>query len=108
MGDAKRKKLARDAKPHEVFPDGHGPVQSHVVDVMKTALDSLRDVLPGYDFTLFASEREASDDHLLPRFNYISTAERADMVNVLAAFILKNKDMLSIDAAVARDPEGSA
>ncbi|CAA0096116.1 Uncharacterised protein [Starkeya nomas] len=110
MGEAKRRKLSRDARPEEIFPGGHGPAQSDVVGVMKATLDTLREMLPGYQFTLFVAETDetgaaAGRD---PRFNYMSTAERADMVKVLAAFCLKNRDMLAIDEAIQRKPEGSA
>ncbi|GLK72581.1 hypothetical protein KHC23_07665 [Ancylobacter dichloromethanicus] len=109
MGDAKRRKLSRDARPEEIFPGGHGPVQTRCVEVMKLTLDALREALPGYDFTLFAAEREElAGAGREPRFNYMSTAERADMVAVLAAFVLKNRDMLAVDEAMARKPEGSA
>jgi len=54
----------------------------------------MRELMPGWDFTLFAFEppAEAKAAGRLPRFNYGSTVERADMLAVLDAFILKNKD----------------
>jgi len=110
MGEAKRRKLSRDATPAEIFPGGHGPAQTEVVGIMKATIEALREALPGYTFTLFVAEPDAVADTAGrdPRFNYMSTAERADMVAVLAAFCLKNKDLLKVDAAMGRQPEGSA
>lgn len=109
MGEAKRKKLSRDARLEEILPGRHGPVQDPLVAFMTTILDVCREQLPGYDFTFFVSERDATaGPDRLPRFNYMSTCEREDMVNVLKAFVQKNAEMLHVDAAMARKPEGSA
>ncbi|MBS7545667.1 hypothetical protein [Ancylobacter oerskovii] len=110
MGEAKRKKLSRDAQPEEILSGGHGPVQSDVVAVMGAAIDTLAEVLPGYGITLFISEPDskAEGEGRMPRFNYMSNCDRADMVNMLNAFVRKNGDMLAVDAAMARMPEGSA
>lgn len=88
-------KRSRDAKPHEIFPDGHGPTNlPGRGDVMTNVLKTLRELMPGWDFTLFAFEppAQAKAAGRLPRFNYGSTVERADMLAVLNAFILKNSD----------------
>jgi hypothetical protein len=85
--------LARDRTPDEIFPPHHphGPVQPQAETLMRTLLDFARDKLPGYDITVFLSERQAPEgSNRLPRFNYGSTCDRADMVAVLQAFIAKN------------------
>lgn len=90
--DSQDAKLARDATTAEIFPAGHGPVQSNLVDVMKVAVDVLREALgTNFDVTLFVAERLPSDGtDRLPRFNYMSTAAREDMLAVLKAFSEKN------------------
>lgn len=86
-------KLARDAKPGEIFPQNHGPVQSNLVDTMTSVVRMLKHHLGfNYDVTLFVAERLAPDsEQRLPRFNYISTAARPDMIAVLDAFAAKQK-----------------
>jgi hypothetical protein len=88
-------KLARDAGPDDIFPAGHGPVQRGVVDIMTAAVDDLRKHLgPNFDVTLFVAERlPPADEDRLPRFNYMSTACREDMLAVLDAFVLKNREV---------------
>lgn len=111
-------KRSRDAKPDEIFPGSHGPVNmpGHG-DVMTNLLKALRDLMPGWDFTLFAFEppAQAKAAGRLPRFNYGSTVERADMLAVLDAFILKNKNpaeyarMAHLDQLrIAQKTEGKA
>lgn len=87
-------KLSRDATPDEIFPAGHGPVQRSVVDVMTAALDGLRkDLGPNYHVTLFVAERvPPAEEARLPRFNYMSTGHREDMLAVLEAFVAKNRE----------------
>lgn len=95
--DRAKPKLSRDATPEEVFPDdlpgrGHAPIQSAVVDVMRLVVDTLRQQLPGFEVTLFVAEsHELTKGKRLPRFNYMSSAEREDMLAVLKAFIAKNE-----------------
>jgi len=88
-----KRKLARDATPAEIFPADHGPVQSGLVDLMKATIDALREHLgSNFDVTLFVAERAPpADEPRLPRFNYISTACREDMLAVLEAFAAKNR-----------------
>jgi hypothetical protein len=85
-------KLARNASPEEILPGGHGPVQSGLVDLMTATVDVLRESIGlNYDVTLFVAERTPADGSTrLPRFNYMSTAERADMLAVLKAFTDRN------------------
>lgn len=92
--EAEARKLARHATPNEIFPASHGPVQSSLVDVMKAGVDALREALgPNFDVTLFVAERlPPADEARLPRFNYMSTACREDMLAVLDAFVLKNRE----------------
>lgn len=92
--EAATRKSARDATPDEIFPAAHGPVQSGIVDDMTAAVDALREHLgPNFDVTLFVAERlPPADEDRLPRFNYMSTACREDMLAVLDAFVLKNRD----------------
>lgn len=88
-------KPARNSKPDEILPGGHGPVNlPGKGDVMTNLLNALRELMPGWEFTLFAFEppETAKTAGRLPRFNYGSTVEREDMLAVLDAFILKNKD----------------
>lgn len=93
MGESRRRKLARDTTdPEEIFPAGHGPVQSETVAFMHTLLGAVREALPNFDVTIFLSEREVLDGtDRLPRFNYGSTADRPDMLAVLKAFVAKNE-----------------
>ncbi|MEW6256560.1 MAG: hypothetical protein AB1592_11435 [Pseudomonadota bacterium] len=109
MGEEKRRKLARDASDAEnVVPGSHAPVQSGLVDVMTAVLDFCRAQCPGYNFTLFAAEPEAAADAegRLPRFNYMSTADRRDMVAVLKAFVARNSEGEAIDAAIKGEAQG--
>lgn len=92
---SEKEKLARDAKPEDILPGGHGPTNlPGAGDVMTRILRSLQEWMPGWDFTLFAFEppSRAKAEDRLPRFNYGSTVERADMLAVLKAFIMKNED----------------
>lgn len=87
-------KLSRDATPDEIFPAGHGPVQSGLVEIMKLTIEALRGHIgPNYDVTMFVAERlPPADEARLPRFNYMSTACREDMLAVLNAFVLKHSE----------------
>lgn len=85
MNRHERRKLSRHATPEEIFPGRHGPIQTDVRDTMNKLAQALKDIFPGFDFTLFVFKGDDEES----RFNYISTAERADMVAVLKAFILK-------------------
>jgi hypothetical protein len=87
------RKLSRDATPEEIFPGEHGPAQAEVARTMQTVLSVLRDAFgPNYDITLLVGERDVPpDQNRLPRFNYASTGSREDMLAVLDAFVLKNR-----------------
>lgn len=105
------KKLARDASASEIFPATHGPVQSNLVDLMRASVDALREVLgKNFDVTLFVAERLPADGtDRLPRFNYMSTAEREDMVAVLQAFAAKNSEIgPKLDKINETPPTGTA
>lgn len=101
MGEEKRRKLARDAGNDEnCIPGSHGPVQAEVVGIMEATLDALWAHLPGWQFTLFSFEPNGS------RYNYMSTADRPDMVAVLKAFVARNSEMEAIDKAMAGEAKG--
>lgn len=87
------RKRARDATPDEIFSGPHGPLQASIADVLPRVMDELRRVFPGYELTLFVAEPAGigSAEDRLPRFNYISTAARPDMLAVLKAFVAKNE-----------------
>lgn len=109
MGEAKRRKFARDAGDAEnAIPGSHGPVQPSVVDLMTAVLDFCRAQCPNYTFTLFAAEpvETADAEKRLPRFNYMSTADRRDMVAVLKAFVARNSEGEAIDAAMKGEAQG--
>lgn len=94
MGESKRRKLSRDATSEEIFPGGHGPVQATVVDAMRITLDALQTVLgKNYTVTLFVAEQEATEGREDPRFNYMSSAARPDMIAVLKAFIKRQEEI---------------
>lgn len=107
---ASGKKLSRNATSDEILPSRHGPVQTGLVDVMKAAVDVLREHLgANYHITLFVAEASvpAGEDRL-PRFNYMSTAAREDMLAVLAAFVEKNRAAgPSIDKIHDEPPTGA-
>lgn len=108
MGEAARKKLARDARPEEnIIPGSHGPVQPEVAEFLRKALDTFKRHLPGFDFTLFVMERPEHAGTRAPRFNYGSTVERPDMVALLKAFIAQNEDMAAIDKAMSGEAKGN-
>lgn len=112
--DRAKPKRSKDATPEEIFPDdlpgrGHGPVQSAVVDVMRLVVDTLSQQLPGFEVTLFVAEsHELTKGERLPRLNYMSTAERDDMLAVLEAFVAKNRrDGSILDTINNPPPTGS-
>jgi hypothetical protein len=105
-------RLARDAKPEEIFPDDrHGPIQPEAYDTMNKVAHALKAIFgDNYDITLFVAERQppAGQDRA-PRFNYISTAAREDMVAVLEAFVAKHKGAwLKLDKIADEPPTGRA
>jgi hypothetical protein len=105
------RKLARNASDAEIFPAQHGPVQSNLVDLMRVAVDALREQLgKNFDVTLFITERVPTDgSDRLPRFNYMSTAAREDMVAVLNAFAAKNAALgPKLDKIDEAPPTGTA
>ncbi|MCK1577877.1 hypothetical protein [Bradyrhizobium sp. 174] len=56
------RKLARDAKPGEIFPERHGPIQTTLTGTMQAAVEVLRDHLgTNFDVTLFVAERLPAD-----------------------------------------------
>jgi hypothetical protein len=80
MGEAKWKQ-ARDASDAE---NAIPPVQA-AARIMRAMLEICTDVFPGYAMTMFVFEpKELADrEDRMPRFNYASTAPRADMIAVL-------------------------
>lgn len=98
---ARERKLSRDAASDEIFPPGepHGPVQPAAESLMRALLRFAREHLPDYEVTIFLAERaEAAGAGRLPRFNYGSTADRADMVAVLRAFVERHQaDAATLD-----------
>lgn len=87
-------KRSKDATPDEIFPGrNHRPIQGDIHGTMNTLAEALKDIFPGFDFTLFVAERHQPSKKQLPRFNYISTCDREDMIAVLKAFIAKNEVM---------------
>ncbi len=108
---ARARKLARNASASEIFPAPHGPVQSNLVNLMRVAVDALREQLgKNFDITLFVAERLPADgSDRLPRFNYMSTAAREDMVSVLKAFAEKNAAIgAKLDKIEETPPTGTA
>lgn len=93
LGKRKRFKLSRDAKsPDEIFPGRLGPIKDgNTQRTMTAILDVLKEAFPEQDFTLFVAERHKPGQTTLPRFNYMSTCHREDMLAVLKAFIAKNE-----------------
>lgn len=85
-------KLSRDAKPEEILRGEHGPVQDDAGKLMKAMLEVCQKAFPNYGITLFVNEREVLDGaDRLPRFNYASTENRADMIAVLKSFIQRHE-----------------
>ncbi|NEV75528.1 hypothetical protein DYI24_00330 [Rhodopseudomonas sp. BR0C11] len=91
-------KLARDARPEDILPGSFAPVRGLETlgkrDVMTELLNSLQKIMPGWQFTLFMFEppEAAAAENRLPAMNYGSTVDRADMLAVMKAFIMKNED----------------
>lgn len=83
------KRMSRDATPDEIFPGGAKPIPVKTADVMTAVMEKLEEFFPGFHITMFLAEKEPSEGRELPRFNYMSTAERPDMIAVLKAFIAK-------------------
>lgn len=104
----KAAKLSRDATPDEIFPDGHSPIPGETAPKMTAVLEALLQGFPGCDVTLFVAERAATEGRELPRFNYISSAERPDMLAVLKAFVAKNEvEGAALDKINDAPPTGS-
>lgn len=91
-------KRASEARPEDILHGSFAPVRGLEKlgkrDVMTELLDTMQELLPGWQFTLFMFEPPecAAACKRLPVMNYGSTVERADMLAVLKAFILKNED----------------
>jgi hypothetical protein len=86
------RKRASETPQARIFPGAHGPLQSNAAAIMRAVMQAIQETYPGWEITLFLAEKYApAGAQRLPRFNYASTAARADMVAVLEAFIAKNK-----------------
>jgi hypothetical protein len=107
MNRHQRRKLSRHATDEEIFPAGHGPIQSAIRDKMNAVMGALEQGFPGFDVTLFVAERKPSEGREEPRFNYISSAAREDMYAVLRAFLAKNAD-IGAKLDKINDPAASA
>lgn len=107
----RREKLSRNATAEEIFPSSepHKPIQMEAGKLMAELLRSCRKAFPNYHITLFVAEKEVLDGtDRLPRFNYASTGERADMVAVLKAFIGKQEAEAAKLDRIEDPAEGSA
>jgi hypothetical protein len=62
----------------------HGPIQQQHLDAMNQVARFLSDVFHGYGFTLMVFDLNAIDHG---NMNYISNANRADMVTAMKEFI---------------------
>jgi hypothetical protein len=103
MGEAKRRR-ASETPVESIFPGEHGPVQPEIADLLRKVVDALQKGFPGHGITLFLNEKEPSAGRTLPRFNYVSTEDRADMIAVLKAFIAKTEDAWAKVEKIADDP----
>ena len=77
---------------------------------MRAMLETCTDVFPGYAVTMFVFEPEelADREHRMPRFNFASTAPRADMIAVLKAFIAEQeRDGAKLDKIDVEPPAGA-
>jgi hypothetical protein len=95
MSKAKKRKRARDAGPDEnAIPGSHGPPQQKAAILMRAIIETCAEAFPGHQVTVFVAEppEDAVREGRLPRFNYASTAHRADMVAVLKAFIARQEE----------------
>jgi len=102
------KKLSRDASIDEIFVGSHGPIPGDTATKMTAAIEVLLEGFPNCDVTLFVAEKEATEGRDLPRFNYISSAERPDMIAVLKAFVAKNEVEGPTLDKIKDEPQGSA
>lgn len=101
-------KQSRDATTDEIFPSGTRPIPIKTAEVMTAVMDSLKEMFPGFHITMFLAEKEPSEGRDMPRFNYMSTADRPDMVAVLKAFVAKNEvDGPKLDKIYDAPPTGS-
>ncbi|MGY3393406.1 hypothetical protein ACVWW6_005997 [Bradyrhizobium sp. USDA 3311] len=104
-----QRKLSRDARPEEIFPERHGPVQLGLREMMPGIVRIVeRQLGPNYHVTLFIGEKDAPPgEDRLPRFNYCSSANREDMIAVLEAFILKQRvEGAKLDRIADEPPTG--
>ena len=76
-----QRKPARNATPEEIFPGQHGPVQNSLAELMPDLVRIIQDELgSNFTVTLFVAEVEPpATEKRLPRFNYVSSANREDM-----------------------------
>jgi hypothetical protein len=113
MGESKRRKLSRDATPEEIFPERHQAVPEGEREKMAAIIETVQEFIgPRFGVTLFINER-MSDAEIVregraPRFNYMSTEDRPDMVAVLRAFVARNSEATAIDRAIDAPPAGRA
>lgn len=91
MNRKERRKLSRHATTAEIFPEGHKPIPSETQRVMISVMHILKDAFPGFEITMFLAEKKVQPGQSAPRFNYMSTADRRDMIAVLRAFIEKHE-----------------
>lgn len=81
MGEANRKR-ARDASDAEnSIPGSHAPASPRSAHIMGSVMKALKDVYPDCNFAMFVFEPPAPGAEA--RYNYASTADRADMVAVI-------------------------
>lgn len=91
IGLTRGPKLSRNATADEIFPGKHKPVNGGADVLLETILRTLK---AGYGddylFTVFVDERRPRPGQTEKRFNYASTADRADMIAVMKAFIARH------------------
>ncbi len=108
MGEAKRK-LARNASDEEnSIPGSHGPASEKSQHIMVAIMQTLKEVYPECDCSIFVFEKAPAGSDRNDRYNYASTVERADMNAVLRAFLARQDEMERIDEAISKRASGTA
>jgi hypothetical protein len=108
MGEAKRK-LARDAGDDlNAIPGTHGPASAKSQHIMVAIMQTVKEVYPDCDCSIFVFEKAPAGSDRNDRYNYASTVDRADMNAVLRAFLARQDEMARIDGAISKLAEGSA